>query len=72
MNEKYKQFLHLNFYQIYPKSFMDANNDGIGDFKGIIQKIPYLVELGINAVWLSPCFKSPNVDSDMISTIIQM
>lgn len=42
---------------------MDANNDGIGDFKGIIQKIPYLVELGINAVWLSPCFKSPNVDS---------
>lgn len=63
MNEKYKQFLHLNFYQIYPKSFMDSNNDGIGDFKGITQKIPYLVELGINAVWLSPCFKSPNVDS---------
>ena len=63
MTEKYKNFLKLNFYQIYPKSFMDANNDGIGDFKGITQKIPYLVELGINAVWLSPFFKSPGADS---------
>lgn len=63
MTEKYKNFLKLNFYQIYPKSFMDANNDGIGDFKGIIEKIPHLAELGVNAVWLSPCFKSPGVDN---------
>lgn len=63
MTEKYKNFLKLNFYQIYPKSFMDANNDGLGDFKGITQKIPYLAELGINGVWLSPCFRSPGVDS---------
>ena len=54
MTEQYKEFLKWNIYQIYPKSFMDANNDGIGDFRGIIEKIPYLAELGINAVWLSP------------------
>lgn len=42
---------------------MDSNNDGIGDFKGITSKIPYLVELGINAVWISPFFESPNDDS---------
>ena len=63
MDKKYQDFLKLNFYQIYPKSFMDANNDGIGDFQGIKQKIPYLAELGINAVWISPCYKSPGVDS---------
>lgn len=62
MTSKYEDFLKWNFYQIYPRSFMDANNDGIGDFRGIIQKIPYLAELGINAVWISPFFKSPNVD----------
>ena len=63
MDRKYKDFLKLNFYQIYPKSFMDANNDGIGDFKGITQKITHLAELGINAVWISPFYKSPGVDS---------
>lgn len=63
MDRKYKDFLKLNFYQIYPKSFMDANNDGVGDFKGITQKIPHLAELGINAVWISPFYKSPGVDS---------
>lgn len=63
LSEKYKNFLKLNFYQIYPKSFMDGNNDGVGDFDGIIKMIPHLVDLGINAVWISPCFKSPNVDS---------
>lgn len=50
MTEKYKNFLKLNFYQIYPKSFMDADNNGVGDFKGITQKIPYLADLGINGV----------------------
>lgn len=63
MTQKYKDFLKLNFYQIYPRSFRDANNDGHGDFLGIIEKIPYLADLGINAVWLSPFFKSPNDDS---------
>lgn len=63
MKQRYKDFLKLNFYQIYPKSFMDSNNDGFGDFKGIQSKVKYLNELGINAVWLSPFFKSPGIDS---------
>lgn len=62
MTKNYEDFLKWNFYQIYPRSFKDANNDGIGDFQGIIQKIPHLAELGINAVWISPFFKSPNDD----------
>ncbi|MGD9761192.1 MAG: alpha-glucosidase [Candidatus Izemoplasmatales bacterium] len=50
-------------YQIYPKSFFDANNDGIGDLKGIIAKIPYLKDLGVDIVWLSPVYKSPMEDN---------
>jgi len=50
------------FYQIYPRSFADGNGDGIGDFKGIIEKLDYLSDLGIDAVWLSPHFPSPNWD----------
>ena len=50
------------FYQIYPRSFADGNGDGIGDFKGMIDKLDYLVELGIDAIWLSPHFPSPNWD----------
>lgn len=49
-------------YQIYPKSFMDANGDGIGDLRGIISKLDYLKELGIDIIWLSPIYKSPFVD----------
>jgi len=50
-------------YQIYPRSFMDSNNDGIGDLKGIIQKLDYLKELGIDVIWISPVYKSPNDDN---------
>ena len=50
-------------YQIYPRSFSDANGDGIGDLRGIIHKLDYLKELGINVVWLSPVYKSPNDDN---------
>ena len=49
-------------YQIYPKSFVDSNGDGIGDLKGIISKLDYLKELGIDLIWLSPIYKSPFVD----------
>ena len=49
-------------YQIYPKSFMDSNGDGIGDLRGIISKLDYLKELGIDIIWLSPIYKSPFVD----------
>ncbi len=50
-------------YQIYPRSFMDSNNDGIGDIKGIISKLPYLENLGIDVIWLSPVYKSPMKDN---------
>ncbi|MFR5485904.1 alpha-glucosidase [Eubacterium sp.] len=49
-------------YQIYPKSFLDTNGDGIGDLKGIISKLDYLKELGIDIIWLSPIYKSPFID----------
>lgn len=51
------------FYQIYPRSFCDSNGDGIGDIRGIISKLDYLKDLGVNAVWLSPIYKSPNFDN---------
>jgi oligo-1,6-glucosidase len=50
-------------YQIYPRSFADSNGDGIGDLRGIIQKLDYLEELGIDVVWLCPVYKSPNDDN---------
>ena len=50
-------------YQIYPRSFKDSNGDGIGDLRGIIQKLDYLKELGIDVVWLCPVYKSPNDDN---------
>jgi alpha-glucosidase len=49
-------------YQIYPRSFQDSNGDGIGDFAGITARLPYLRELGIDAIWISPCFPSPMAD----------
>jgi len=63
LTERQNEFLKWNVYQIYPRSFYDSNSDGIGDLRGIIQKVDYLKELGINAVWLCPCFKSPNIDN---------
>jgi alpha-glucosidase len=50
------------FYQIYPRSFADGNADGIGDFKGMISKLDYLQDLGVDALWLSPHYPSPNYD----------
>jgi alpha-glucosidase len=50
------------FYQVYPRSFQDTNGDGIGDLKGVIERLPYLVALGIDAIWLSPIFPSPMAD----------
>lgn len=50
-------------YQIYPRSFQDTNGDGIGDLRGIIQRLPYLKELGIGILWLSPVYQSPNDDN---------
>jgi oligo-1,6-glucosidase len=50
-------------YQIYPRSFYDSNGDGIGDLQGIIQKLDYLMELGVDVIWLSPIYDSPNDDN---------
>jgi len=50
------------FYQIYPRSFQDSNADGVGDVRGIIERLPYLKALGIDAIWLSPIFPSPMAD----------
>ena len=51
------------FYQIYPRSFKDSNGDGIGDLRGIIEKLDYLKNLGVDAIWLSPVYDSPNDDN---------
>ena len=50
-------------YQIYPRSFQDSNGDGIGDIPGIISRLDHLQELGVDAIWLSPVYKSPNADN---------
>ena len=63
LSKKYKDFLGLVVYQVYPRSFMDSNNDGIGDLQGVIGKLDYIQSLGANAIWLCPCFKSPNEDN---------
>src|SRR5271157_2826469 len=50
------------FYEIYPRSFADSNDDGIGDLNGITSKLDYLKKLGVDAIWISPCFPSPQKD----------
>src|SRR5580704_8732213 len=57
-----KWWQHGVIYQIYPRSFQDSNADGIGDLPGIIQRLDYLVALGVNAVWICPIFPSPMAD----------
>jgi alpha-glucosidase len=53
---------HAVFYELYPRSFADSNDDGIGDLNGITAKLDYLKDLGIDAIWITPCFPSPQVD----------
>ena len=53
---------HAVFYQIYPRSFADGNGDGVGDLPGIIDKLDYLRDLGVDALWLSPHYPSSQVD----------
>ena len=49
-------------YQIYPRSFQDSNSDGVGDLRGIIARLDYLVTLGVDAIWISPFYPSPMAD----------
>jgi alpha-glucosidase len=60
--DHFKWWQKAVFYQIYPRSFADGNGDGIGDFKGMIKKLDYLTDLGVDALWLSPYFPSPMYD----------
>lgn len=53
---------HAVFYEIYPRSYMDSNGDGYGDLNGIASKLDYLQALGVDAIWIAPCFPSPQVD----------
>ena len=57
------QFQDKVVYQIYPKSFCDTNGDGIGDLNGVTEKLEYLRELGIDYIWLTPFFVSPQKDN---------
>ena len=61
--ENYKWWKNAIIYQIYPRSFKDSNNDGVGDLKGIIEKLDYLRFLGVDAIWLSPIYESPMEDN---------
>jgi alpha-glucosidase len=60
--EGHQWWQHAVFYEIYPRSFADSNNDGVGDLNGIRSKLGYLHELGVDAIWITPCYPSPQVD----------
>jgi alpha-glucosidase len=60
--EGHRWWQHAVFYEIYPRSFADSNNDGIGDLNGITSKMNYLHQLGVDAIWITPCYPSPQVD----------
>ena len=67
-----KWWKHAVVYQIYPRSFQDSNGDGIGDLKGIIQRLGYLEELGIDAIWLSRSASHRRMTTVMTFLIIRM
>jgi alpha-glucosidase len=60
--EGHEWWQHAVFYEVYPRSFADSDNDGVGDLKGITSKLDYLKQLGVDAIWITPCFPSPQVD----------
>jgi len=61
-DDQHPWYQHAVFYELYPRSFMDSNGDGIGDLNGIASKLDYLKALGVDAIWITPCFPSPQVD----------
>jgi alpha-glucosidase len=60
--EGHEWWQHAVFYEIYPRSYADSKGDGVGDLKGVTSKLGYLKQLGVNAIWITPCFPSPQVD----------
>lgn len=63
MRSQHRWWRHATIYHIYPRSFLDTNADGLGDLPGITSKIDYLRDLGIDAIWMGPIFKSPQIDN---------
>ena len=63
MNTQAKWWQKAVIYQIYPRSFLDSDGDGIGDISGIVSKLDYIKSLGVDAIWLSPVLKSPQDDN---------
>ena len=63
MGNAQNKWLDLVVYEVYLRSFADGNGDGIGDLRGLREKLDYLQELGVNAVWITPCYESPDVDN---------
>jgi alpha-glucosidase len=61
-SEGHQWWQHAVFYEIYPRSFADSSNNGIGDLNGITSKLDYLKDLGVDAIWITPCYPSPQVD----------
>jgi oligo-1,6-glucosidase/alpha-glucosidase len=61
-DQKYKWWQKTVVYQVYPRSFKDSSGNGIGDIQGIIEKLGYIQDLGIETIWFSPFFKSPQTD----------
>jgi alpha-glucosidase len=61
-SEGHQWWQNAVFYELYPRSFADSNGDGIGDLKGIDSKLDYLRDLGVDAIWISPCYPSPQID----------
>ena len=59
-------------YQVYPRSFKDSNGDGMGDLGGVTEKLPYLKQLGVDAVWLSPFYLSPQHDAGYDLSLIHI
>src|SRR3989454_5428028 len=60
--EGHQWWQHAVFYEVYPRSFADSDNNGVGDLNGISSKLDYLKDLGVDAIWITPCFPSPQVD----------
>ena len=60
--EKNRWYKDMVFYQIWPRSFCDGNGDGIGDLQGVLSRLDYLKYLGVDGIWFSPLYASPNAD----------
>lgn len=72
MEDKTAWWKECSVYQVWPASFQDSTGSGVGDLKGVISRVDYLRDLGVDIVWLSPIFESPQIDMVYHSHITQM